>query len=302
MNDAQRALERLPLALVFQAVARLGSFSDAAESLGLARSTVSQRVSALEQSLGVRLLHRTTRSVGLTSAGQELLDQMGPLLAGWKEAEARTESYADEPKGRIAITAADLLMLQWVTPAVARYRRRFPDVEVVLKASTDTLALLDEGIDVALRAGPLPPSEYGASLLWRGPHIALAHPDLRARFPGKRPTDLTTAPWLALDGRRPIERWTHRRDASEVPFRVPTPLITDSPSVYLSLLHEGAGFGVLPEVLARPALRSGAVVHVLEDWVADEVSFHLVTPSARRLDAAVRALVAEISGVEAPRD
>jgi len=298
-NRPSAILERLPQALVFEAVVQSGTFSDAAKQLGLARSTVSERISALEQSLGVRLLHRTTRSIRLTDAGQKLLDEMAPIIPCWRFAEAQVRTFSTDPKGLLVVTAPDLLMSNFVVPATQRYRTRFPSVRIELRTTTETLPLVDQGIDVALRAGPLPPSGHGSTLWWRGKHIALGAPTLAEQYNGSRPAHLANAPWVDLKGRRALERWTNDSGQS-APIAVDSPLLTDSLQVFAELLLAGAGFGVLPEVIAAPFLRTGTLVRVLEDWHADEVSFHVVTPSPRRLNAAVRFFVEELrSGLDA---
>ncbi len=292
-NYRQRAFEQLPQAIVFDTVVRLNSFSAAASELGLARSTVSQRISDLEQTLGVRLLHRTTRSMSLTEAGQKLLDEMAPILPCWRPALAEVQAYSTNPVGQLVVTAPDLLMSSVVVPAAKRYRAQYPNVQLELRATTTTLSLLDEGIDVALRAGPLPSSGQGSVLWSRGAHVAVATPSLAEEYPSDRPSDLADAPWIALKGRRAMDRWTDT-EGTTVPFRVSSTLVTDSLLVFKDLLLHGLGFGILPEVLTKNYLQSGQLVRVLDDWVADEVTFHIVTASARRLNATVKLFVEEL--------
>ncbi len=292
-NQHQAALEHLPQAIVFEAVIRTGSFGAAAKELGLARSTVSQRVAALEEALGVRLLHRTTRSMSLTEAGQALLSEMAPILSDWRSAETQLRSYSTDPKGLVVITAPDMLMSEFVVPTTKRVRSRFPKLQFELRATTTTLPLLDEGIDIALRAGPLPASGHGAVLWWRGSHIALGAPELSEQFPATIPSDLQDAPWLDLKGRRPMAYWTTPSGES-LPFQINPSILTDSLQVFTNLLVSGAGVGILPEVLARPFVNAGSLVRLLAPWQTDEVSFHVVTTSPNRLSAAVRFFVKEL--------
>lgn len=292
-NNQSSNLEILPLALVFEQVVRSGSFGEAAKTLKLGKSTVSQRVATLERALDVRLLHRTTRSMTLTHAGQVLLDQLTPIMPQWQAALHQVRSHAETPQGHLVITAADALMSEYVVPAAVRFTQKFPLVQLRLLATTKNLGLVDEGIDIALRAGPLPDSGHGARTWWRGQHILVASPRLLTRFDAKRPTDLTDAPWLDIHGRRKVTHW-YGDDGQTIPFLAEPSHITDCVSVFIKMLIEGVGFGVLPENLAIPFIKRGELVRGLSKWHAGDISFHVVTPSAGKRDSAVSYFIEEL--------
>ncbi len=290
INVPHNILEMLPAALVFDAVVRHGSFRSAAIELKLSPSTVSARVAALEEALGLRLLHRTTRSVTLTDAGRTLSEEISTILPQWRVAEDRVRAHATEPQGVLVITAPDIFMPSLVIPTAVSFRERFPATSMVFRTTLATLSLLDEGVDVAVRGGPLPASEFGSRQLWSGPHIALATPEWLEAHPISTVQDLMSAPSLALTGRRKLRDW--RNDAGETVVHNPYVVMeTDTVQSYLSLLGVGAGVGFMAELLALPELRAGTLVRVLPEWVSDEVSFHVVTPSSRRHGAAVRLFV-----------
>ena len=293
MVNNRLAYERLPAAVAFASVARHGSFTQAATELGLARSTVSQRIAQLEDVLGVRLLHRTTRVVVATPAGQQLLEGLQPVLTGWAAAAAQVEGFASVPQGQLVVTAGDILLSDFVVPAVARFRARFPAVEVKLVATNANLDLLADGVDVAVRAGPLPDSELGSRLLWRGQHIAVAAPSLAQQLASGRPAEVLDLPWVDLHGRRSMSHWLS--DTGErVPLHLSGSVVVDSVHVFVNLLRAGVGVGILPQLLAQRWLDNGGLVRVLDGWHTLEVSFHLVTPSARRYDATVREFAGEL--------
>lgn len=287
INLSWSEIELLPAAMIFFAVARAGSFRAAASALKLSASTVSTRVAALEEQLGVRLLHRTTRSVKLTEAGQTLLEALTPIGPQWRQAEERARAHGTEPQGLVCVTAPDVFMVEQVVPAATAFLARFPATRFVFKTSLNTLPLIDQGIDLAVRAGPLPPSEHGAKQLWQGHHIAVATPGFLAEHPVRSPAELMLRPNLDLGGRRKLGAWTDATGA-EHPHTPVERIEADTVQVFMALLAAGAGVAVLPELMAMTGLREGRFQRVLPGWVAEPVSFHLVTPSSRRHSAAVR--------------
>ncbi|MCA9564575.1 MAG: LysR family transcriptional regulator [Myxococcales bacterium] len=207
INRSPMDFELLPSALVFEAVVRAGSFRGAAEELQLSPSTVSARVASLEESLGIRLIHRTTRTVTLTEAGRTLRDEMSSILPTWRRAEDRARAHAEEPQGVLVVTAPDAFMAGHIVPVAVDFQRRHTATRFVFRTTLSTLSMLDEGIDVAVRAGPLPPSELGARELWRGVHVAVASPSFTADKRAEHPSELMSLPTLDVVGRRPLTAW-----------------------------------------------------------------------------------------------
>lgn len=291
---SSRALELLPYALVFESVARHRSFRAAANELGLGRSTVSERVAALERALGARLLRRTTRHMSLTEAGKVLRDEMVAITDRWRAAESLVERFASHPTGSLTVTAPDLLMRMIVAPAVKRYRDRFPDVHVRMRVSVETEPLPEKGIDIGLRAGPLPDSGLGSQTVWRGPHIALTCPTRLPLLDLDDPSKLGNVTWVDFAGRRPLGQWINDKTGQRMEMRPRPAVVADGLSAFVELLTLGVGVGLLAEVIAAPLVRAGKLVRVLPDWSADEVSFHLVTPSPRPSSVAIREFLAEL--------
>lgn len=278
--------ELLPSALIFEVVVRCGSFRGAAAELGLSPSTVSARVAGLEGSLGVRLLHRTTRSLSLTDAGRTMIDELAPILPQWRAAEDRVRAHAKTPRGVLTVTAPGVIMSRYIVPVAVAFRTRHPELRFVFRTTVATLSLVDESIDVAVRAGPLPPSEYGAKLLWEGVHVAVATPSLLRAHPISTPAEMMRAPALELAGRRPMRDW--RDGAGNVVAHEPMVVMeTDTVHAHMALLEAGAGLGFLAEFLVSRAIEAGQLERVLPGWVSDPISFHIVTPSARKHGAAV---------------
>ena len=292
-NSLQSLIDLLPHAVVLIAVAEEGSFSAAAEELSMSRSTVSQRISALESAVGVGLLHRTTRSLRLTDAGQQLVDDLAPILPRWREAEARVRDFATVPGGQLVVTAPDLMMETYVVPAVKRYRAAYPGIRIELRGAISTLPLMESDIDVAVRAGPLPASQFGASLVWEGVHIAVATKELCDEHEASHPDQLADAPWIELRGRRKMTAWQHDDDRT-APFAAEAELVTNNLSTFVELAAAGTGFAVLPELFGSRMIADGSVVRALPGWSADPISFHVVTPSARKLSSTSRRFIAEL--------
>ncbi|MEM6293553.1 MAG: LysR family transcriptional regulator [Myxococcota bacterium] len=286
-RSLQEALTHLPRVVVFVELAQQGSFRATAKSLGLSPSTVTHHLQAMEDALGVRLIERTSRSMTLTAAGQTFLHEAEEIVAIWRRGAAGARAYAHAPVGTLVVTAPDVLSERFVVPAIARLVARYDEVQVDLRVSTATLDLLAEGIDVAIRIGPLPDSNYGMRLLDRGQHGIIATPELAARFPASHPSDLDAEPWIQFN--RHAEQLqllgpdglTHTRDGD-------ARVHTAAAGSLIGLILQGAGFGMIPRVLVQQEVERGDAVVVLPQWSMGPANFYAVTPSPNATDAKVQ--------------
>ena len=177
--------------LIFVRVAESGSFRRAAESLGLTSPAVSNAVQRLEQRLNARLLHRSTRALTLTEEGSSLLPRVRPALETICEAETELREGGDRPRGRLRVTMADAFGRLIVAPLLPRFLQAFPDVTLNLSVTDRLVDLVQEGIDVAFRFGPLPDSTLTTRTLWRNRRITVASPRyLDNNPPLREPADL----------------------------------------------------------------------------------------------------------------
>jgi DNA-binding transcriptional LysR family regulator len=137
----------------FAAVVEAGSFVRAAERLGISTSTLSRQIAELEQHLGVRLLHRTTRKLSLTESGQAFYERAVQVLADLEEAEALASSSAAAPRGRLRLTCSHAVGIQRLAPAIASFAGQYPEVGFDVSVSDRIVDLVEEGFDLAIRVG-----------------------------------------------------------------------------------------------------------------------------------------------------
>lgn len=278
---------------VFECVARLNSFSDAARKLKLPRSSVSRSVARLEEALRIRLLQRTTREVRLTPAGQALLDRSGALLAGLDDALTFTASLAGTPRGRLTISAGIGFGINVLGKQLPGFLDRYPDVDIRLDLSSREAELVADGIDVAIRMGPLSDSALVATRLGTMTRYMCAS----AAYLDRRGTPTTPDALLEHDlldmptGSGHARPWTLTRGDEVVRLDVaPRVLVNDALTIN-RLVCEHAGIGVISAYLCGPDIQAGSLIRLLPDWTLPAVDVSLVFPTSRELSPAVRAFV-----------
>lgn len=254
------------------ALARLGSFTQAAQRLGLSKAAVSQRVAELERHLGQQLVQRTTRSVRLNEAGQRLVEQAEPGLALLSRSLQEARDAAGAPRGLLRVTAPVALGRQHVAPALIGFFERYPALRVELDLSDRLVPLAQEGFDLAIRHTSQPPETHVAFRLCASRALLLASPDYLARAGvPTHPADLArhrclpylrpgAAQWL-------FERRADTEGAAER-LRVPVQGVmrAGNSEVLRDAALAGLGVALLPDFSAGDAMRDGRLVEVLADW------------------------------------
>lgn len=272
----------LNLLPVFVAVAEAGSMSAAARHLGTPKSSVSRGIAALEAALGVRLLHRSTRKVSMTTAGASFYERARPLLASLREVAGTLPEQEEEPSGELRVTASVDIGLTFVPGLVARFIARYPKIVVDLRLTNQVVDLVGEGFDVALRiSARLSDSSLVVQRLSALELRLFAAPSYVARRGHPRsPADAGSHDWIGWRG-----------------VRLPPPLLAAAqPRVLVDdvmLLHrmirEGAGIGVLPTFLAQPDVVAGELVQLLPRWTLGAGSLFFVHPHAGHVPRKVSA-------------
>lgn len=288
MPDARlrEALHHLPRVVVFVELARHGSFRGTAAALGLSPSTVSHHIQALEGALGVKLVERSSRAMSLTAAGEALLSDAQDLVRSWQRGVQRARLHAAAPTGRLVVTAPEAMVEHLLAPAVRRMVHEHPQVTVDLRVSARRLELMADGIDIAVRVGPLPDSGLGARLIYRDHHAIFAHPDLAAEWEPAHPSELDHAPWVQFSVRedQPV---LEGPGGARHRLRVQPRALANTSGAFLSLVGEGLGFAVVPSRLAAPAVAAGRLRVVLPGWRSSRAGFYAVTRSPRPTDAKI---------------
>jgi len=289
---------------VFVAVCDAQGFAPAARKLGLSPSVVTRLVAGLEERLGARLLHRTTRSLHLTDAGARYLERVRRILAETEEAEEIGRGEVARPRGRLAITAPVIFGRLHVAPLISRYLARHPEVTADLQLNDRNVALVEEGVDLAVRIGTLSDSSLMIRRVGQTRRVVVASPDyLARRGEPRRPEDIASGAhdtifFSPLQGAR---GWRFEAEDGEV--RVPlTPRFTTN-SGDAALAHACAGGGLTRALLYQvlPLLGARALAVVLEAFEPPPSPIHLVYPSSRLLSAKVRAFI-DLAAAEAEWD
>lgn len=279
----------------FIAVADNLSFRAAAKRLGVTPSALSHTVRQLEERLGVRLLHRTTRSVSPTDAGRRLLERLRPAIDEITGALDDLNGERTRPFGRLRIYATHLAAVAVIAPVWARFLLEYPDVhlELVLDdASTDIIA---RGFDAGIGPKDRAAADMIAVRVMAPMRVALvgAAEYFARRPPPRTPDDLEGHDCIQLrrgpDGS--VFRWVLARDGRSRRVSVAGQLMVSDPQICVRAAVDGLGIAYTLEALAEPFLRSGQLVRVLEDWSPCFEGMFLYYPGHRQVPAALRALI-----------
>lgn len=291
-------MDRLAHMRTFVRVAEAGSFSAAARSLGLSKAVVSKHVSALEAHLGVELLRRTTRSLGLTDAGRSYLARATDLLEEVESLEAGLRTDAAAARGRLRITAPPGLFTGYARALTVDFRVRHPEVRLWFDLTHRMVDLVEEGIDLAIRVTEPADSSLVARRLSPAPLVLVAAPDYLAR--NGRPTsapDLAQHACLVDTNMRDQNRWRFRRGDQRTVVEVDGPFRINSPSEIRDLSIAGEGIALCPHFIAADALADGRLVELLPGEVATEWATYAVYPRRRYQPARLRAYVQHLIDV-----
>jgi DNA-binding transcriptional LysR family regulator len=274
----------------FVAVARELSFTRAAGKLGVSQSALSYTIKELEARLGVRLLTRTTRSVGLTEAGERLLGSAGLHLDGIEQALAGLTTYRDRPAGMVRLAASDHAAATVLQPVLAGLLPDYPEITVELVVDNAMTNIVTERCDAGVRLGEHLAHDMIATRI--GPEQRLAvvatpgYFDSRGR-PGS-PDDLLTHNCLAyrLETHGNIYAWEFEKDGKEVNVRPQGQLVSNDPDQILLFALSGLGVACMQESYFTDALSNGRLERVLDDWCPGFGGYHLYYPSRRQPTAA----------------
>jgi DNA-binding transcriptional LysR family regulator len=278
----------------FVAIARHHSFRRAALEMGVTTSALSHAITALEARRGVRLLNRTTRSVTLTAAGEELHAMIeGPLEAIGQAAE-NLNRFRDVPAGRVRINILEDAVSLLLDPVMPIFVERYPEVEVDVSVSNRLIDVIGSGFDAGIRYGGTVPEDMIAQRLspdlrW----VAAASPDYLARFGTPlTPQDLREHRCIRIRlGNDQIYQWEFERDGEEVAVATPGPLTVDESHAAIGFGLGGVGILYGAEPILRPYLDSGALRLVLGDWASMGSGFHIYYSGRRQLPTGLRLLI-----------
>lgn len=275
---------------VFAKVVEVGSFVRASRELSMPKSTVSRKVSELEERLGARLLQRTTRKLSLTDVGRTYYAHAARVLAEVEEAELAVTRMQEVPRGRLRVSAP--INIGYLGPLFTSFLERYPEVDLEMVCSDRVSDLIEEGFDVAIRIGKLADSSLIARYLGSSKSYAVASPQLlQHRAALKSPKELERFPAVLFGAMPEPTVWRLVRGDEEVKVTLrPRFVVNDFDLVHRGAL-DGQGIALLPGERAHDDLRTKKLVHLLPDWCSPAAPFHAVYPSTRHLSPKVKAFV-----------
>ncbi|WP_437757157.1 LysR family transcriptional regulator [Sorangium sp. So ce1389] len=275
---------------VFVRVVDEQGFTAAARVLGLPKSSVSRSVALLEEALGARLLHRSTRSVRLTEAGAAFYERASRGVASLEEAAAMVADLQATVRGPIRITAPVDAGISLLGPHVARFVRRHPAVRIDVVLTGRVVDLVEEGFDLALRAGPVRDGSLIARKIGQVEDALYASPRYLERAGAPRSLgDLAAHRCVLFRATRGRAAWTLQGPAGDETVEVEGPVAVDDLSFVRRALLAGVGIGLLPGFLCARDVARGRLVRVLPSHVSTGAPVNLVYPSARYLPHRVAA-------------
>lgn len=279
----------------FAAVAEQQSFSRAAEQLGVSSSALSQLIRGLEERLGIRLLHRTTRSVSLTEAGAALLGDIAPAIDSLTGALEQARTAAKLPAGTVRLHCFHAAADRFVVPILPRLLRAFPDITLDLTIDDTVVDIVGSGYDAAIRIGEVIERDMVALRLGEDiRQLAVAAPAYLAEHGvPQTPKDLLQHRCIRWrwPGQPGPYAWEFFEKGHWFSVAVEGPLITSSRAVMVDAALDGIGIAFLKEESVVDAFARGALVPLLAEWSVPFPGYYLCYPQQRQMAPALRAVI-----------
>ena len=286
-------MDRIKAAEVFVAIVERGSLSAAAEGLDMSRAMVTRYLAEMEDWSGARLLHRTTRRIGLTATGEATLTRCRQMLEIATQMAVADGAEADMPRGLLRIACAQSLAQQVLGAAVTAYLRRYPHTAIDLVVDNRTVNLVEERIDLAVRiTNDLDPNLIARPLGTCESVVVAAPSYLAAHGTPRRLEDLAVHNCLTYSYfGKSLWKFTDAKSGAPADVPVGGNLSGNESMALLAAVKEGAGIALQPVFAAAPLIASGQIVRLLPDYVPQVLGIHGVYSSRRQMPAALRAML-----------
>jgi len=277
---------------VFVLVAETRSFTDAGRVLGVSSSAVGKSIARIEERLGVRLFHRSTRSITLTGDGTLFLERCRRILAEVEAAEQELTQAAVAPRGKLRISLPQVRGL--LMPVLTDFMRAYPDIELDVDFSDRMVDVIEEGFDAVVRTGKPEDSRLMARLLGHYRLVLVGSPDYFVQHGVPlRPQDLSDHACLrhkfCATGK--LEVWPLRADPGRPEPILRAPLVSTTIESLIHVAHEGLGIACLPDFMVRESVEQGRLQRVLDPYVEHSGSFWMLWPSSRHASAKLRVFI-----------
>ncbi|MBA8877654.1 LysR family transcriptional regulator [Phyllobacterium myrsinacearum] len=279
----------------FAAIVEHGSFARAAAHLGVSASALSQTIRNMEERLGIRLLHRTTRSVRPSEAGEKFLTRLLPALTALDVAVAELVAARDVPSGTLRINSLRLAAIHYLGPLIGPFLAAYPDITMDIVVDERLVDIVAEGFDAGVRLGEkLEMDMVAVKLSGDLEMMVVATPDYLQRF-GTPLTPRDLLQHRCLNYRWPTDgslyRWEFERDGGQLQIAVNGPLMVNEPGMMPRIVADGAGIAYLFAHDIKDMVASGQLVQLLPEWTPTFPGFYLYYPSRRQMAPALRAFL-----------
>ncbi|WP_136616225.1 MULTISPECIES: LysR family transcriptional regulator [Mesorhizobium] len=275
--------------LIFARVAETASFSEASRRTGMPISTVSRKIAELEDQLGIRLFERSTRRLRLTDVGAEILEQAQRGAEVSEAVDSIASNRLSEVRGALRLSAPPSISDNLLAPLIGAFQAAYPAVEVQVLITDRHVDHIAEGVDLAMRLGPLSDSNLVSRPMLRYRHRLVASPDyLERRNPPQHPQDLQEHRLVAFAYWSQQHRWTFENgDARETVSFKPKLAMNDFAGL-ATLLAAGGGIGELPPIVAPALVETGRLVEVMPQWRFQTLDLSIVHLGNRHISRPVR--------------
>ncbi|MEZ8027934.1 LysR family transcriptional regulator [Enterovibrio norvegicus] len=283
-------LSRLKPMAVFAAVVKTGNFSRAGKLLGISRPAVSAQIQKLEESLSVRLIQRTTRSVSLTQDGARLLPLAESVLSSLIDID--DVLTRDKPKGPIRVTATLDIMKSWLAPKLEAFTLQYPDITFDLVMTDQKIDLIENQIDLAIRVSRVNEQDFVARPVFDDQLAIYASPEyLDTLLEPITEQNLEFCRWIVLEQLMPNRTVTVMKGDETLRFQPSRYDIVNSPSMLNELVVAGRGLGCLIYQNVQHLLKEGKLVPVLPEWHGDSLTCYLLYPSRQHIPMRLRLFI-----------
>ncbi|MEO9468308.1 LysR family transcriptional regulator [Parasphingorhabdus sp.] len=278
---------------IFAAVARLGSFTATARELKLSKPTISKAITRLETSLSTVLFHRTSRKISLSTAGRSLLPHAQKIAHDGDAAMDAARDTTHLLRGQVRMAAPLSYGLSHLTPVIADFMGKYPEIAVDVQLSDARVDLVEEGFDLAVRIAALPDSSLRAILLRRMKGYFLASPSyIEKNGEPRHPSELSNHDCFIYSNLPTPELWHLTGPGGEKASVQPKcRLRTNNGSLELASILAGHGIGSLPDFLCDEDLQAGRLVAILHGWNFEPIDLNIVMPPSPLRPARVNALI-----------